>query len=417
MRLLGIAFRNLLRAKRRNALAGGSMALGAAALVLGNGLSDGIAKQLTASLVAVQTGHVQVVVRPDGFERQNSPFDAYGQELIPGGVALAQKIEKNGGSVDRALPFLHGEGTATSGSRSSLAIIVGIDPAREAELKATQAVESGTFLPVGDDSAVYVGSPVARKLRLSVGDSLTLVVQTPQGAVNSLDAVVCGIFRKGAPWFDNTFYISLPAAQSLFDGPGSATNIKVFLKNPSRTRQALPGIAALAGEPSLPKENHLKVESHEEAGRFSFSIIQANESALGVLSVFLFLAAAGGIVNSMLMSVYERTREIGTIRALGMRRTGVVRLFLLEGLALGLVSAVVGVALGGAIVLYYGSRGIPMNMVSLTWMAGGDELFPILRGVNALRSGVAILLLSVTAAVYPAFIASRLEPREALQHV
>ena len=91
--LFGIAFRNLLRAKRRNALSGGTMVLGSAALVLGSGLSDGIARQLTANLVAVQTGHVQVVVRPDDFQPQNSPFDAYGQDHLPHAEELAQRIE------------------------------------------------------------------------------------------------------------------------------------------------------------------------------------------------------------------------------------------------------------------------------------------------------------------------------------
>src|SRR6185295_10496277 len=94
--LFGIALRNLLRAKRRNALSGGTMVLGSAALVLGSGLSDGIARQLTANLVAVQTGHVQVVVRSTDFVPQNSPFDAYGQELIPGAVALAARLESEG---------------------------------------------------------------------------------------------------------------------------------------------------------------------------------------------------------------------------------------------------------------------------------------------------------------------------------
>jgi ABC-type lipoprotein release transport system permease subunit len=100
-----------------------------------------------------------------------------------------------------------------------------------------------------------------------------------------------------------------------------------------------------------------------------------------------------------------------------MRRTSVVRLFVLEGLALGLVSAAVGVALGGAAVLYYGWRGIPMNTITLAWMAGGDQLFPVLYATNALRAGVAITALSTLAAVYPARVASRLEPREALHHV
>ncbi len=87
MKLLGIAFRNLLRARRRNALAGGTMALGTAALILGSGLSDGIARQLTDNLVAVQTGELMVVKREDGFVRQNSPFDAYSKDLIPEGAS------------------------------------------------------------------------------------------------------------------------------------------------------------------------------------------------------------------------------------------------------------------------------------------------------------------------------------------
>jgi putative ABC transport system permease protein len=419
MRFLGLAFRNLLRAKRRNCLAGGTMALGTAALVLGNGLSDGIARQLTASLVALQTGHLQVVVRSPTFERQNSPFDAYGQELIADGVALARRLETEGApwGIVRAVPYLHGRGTASSGSRSSLASIVGIEPEREEELRATQKAEEGGFLPKGDDLAVYVAAPVARKLRVGVGDTLSLVVQTQRGAVNSLDAVVCGIFRKGAPWFDNTFYISLPAAQALFDGPGAATNIKVFLREGGDGRSVRPRIDPIVlDEPETKEGSRVRVETLDEAGRFAFSIIKANESALAVLSTFLFLAAAVGIVNSMLMSVQERTKEIGTIRALGLRRTGVVRLFVLEGLALGIVSAAIGVALGGGIVLYYAARGIPMNTVALAWMAGGDELFPLLRAASALRAVLAISALSTLASVYPASVASRLEPREALQH-
>jgi putative ABC transport system permease protein len=418
MRFLAIAFRNLARAKRRTALAGGTMALGAAALVLGNGLSDGMARQLGQSLVAVQTGHLQVVIRADDFERQNSPFDAYGQDLIPGGEALSRRIETEIPGVSRALPYLHGRGTASAGSRSSLAGIVGVEAEREAELRKTHVAEAGTFLPRGDDLAVYLASAVAHKLKVAPGDAVTLVVETPRGAVNSMDGVVCGVFKKDAPWYDNTFYISLRAAQSLYDGVGEATNVKILLADPSRRGAVRPLVEELLrrqGPP--PAGTHYRVETLEEAGRFSFSIIQANESGLAVLSTFLFLAAAVGIVNAMLMSVNERTREIGTIRALGLRRAGVVRLFVLEGLALGLASAAVGCALGGAIVLYLGRSGIPMNTVSLTWMAGGDELFPLLLPLPTIRTALAISLLSTLAAVYPAFVASRLEPREALQHV
>lgn len=420
--LLAIAFRNLLRARRRNLLSGGTMALGTAALVLGGGLSDGIARQLTRSLVAVQTGHLQVVVRPADFERQNSPFDAYGHALLPGGEALARRIAAEAGDagVRRAVPYLYGRGTAIAGNRSSLASIVGILPAEEPELRDAHPPQAGGFLPADDPLAAYVAAPVARKLRLGVGDSVSFVIQTPQGAVNSVDAVVCGIFRKTAPWYDSTFYVPLATAQTLFDRPGAATNVKMTLADGSSAaaRRARPAVAAIVGAPAgLEADEQARVETFEEAGRFSFSIIQANRAALAVLSGFLFLAAAVGIVNSMLMSVHERTREIGTVRALGMRRAMVVRLFVLEGLALGVVAAAAGIAIGGAIVLYYGARGIPMNTMTLAWMAGSDHLFPVLAPANVARAALAIAGLSTAAAVYPALVASRLEPREALHHI
>jgi putative ABC transport system permease protein len=422
--LLRIAFRNLLRAKRRNALSGGTMVLGSAALVLGSGLSDGIARQLTANLVAVQTGHVQVVVRPADFQPQNSPFDAYGQDHLPKAGELARRIEAEGGAagVVRAVPYLQLRGTAIAGNRSSLASLIGIEAAREPELRAAFAPEAGVFLPEGDALATYIAAPMARKLRLGVGDTVSFVLQTPQGAVNSRDAIVCGVFKKSAPWYDNAFYIPLASMQELVDWPGGATNIKVTLDDGSasaarRARDAVARIVAESGFRPEAKDAQLRVETFQEAGRFSFSIIQANETALLVLSGFLFLAAAVGIVNSMLMSVHERTREIGTLRALGMRRSLVVRLFVLEGLALGLVCAALGVALGGGIVLYYATTGIPMNTITLAWMAGGDVLFPVLRAASVLRAAALIAGLSTLAAVYPAFTASRLEPREAIQHV
>ncbi|HET7294769.1 MAG TPA: FtsX-like permease family protein [Vicinamibacteria bacterium] len=422
--LLPIAFRNLLRAKRRNALSGGTMVLGTAALILGSGLSDGIARQLTASLVAVQTGHLQVVVRPDDWQPQNSPFDAYGQDRLPHGVELARRIEAEGGplGVLRAVPYLHARGTAIAGNRSSLAVIVGIQPEREPELRTALPPEAGRFLPEGDALAVYIAAPMARKLRLGVSDSVSFVLQTPQGAINSLDAIVCGVFAKAAPWYDNTFYVPLEAAQALLDWPGAATNVKVTLRDGSlaaarAASPALESIVARMGSNTAEEGARIRVEPRDRAGRFSYSIIEANQTALAILSGFLFAAAAVGIVNAMLMSVHERTREIGTIRALGLRRAGVVRLFLLEGFALGSVAAGLGILVGGAVVVYLGARGIVMNTITLAWMAGGDRLIPVLEPGSVARAALAIVLLSTLAAVYPARVASRLEPREALQHV
>jgi putative ABC transport system permease protein len=171
------------------------------------------------------------------------------------------------------------------------------------------------------------------------------------------------------------------------------------------------------GSAALEKGARIRVEPRDKAGRFSYSIIEANQTALAILSGFLFAAAAVGIVNAMLMSVHERTREIGTIRALGLRRAGVVQLFLLEGLALGSVAACLGILVGGVLVLYLGAHGIVMDTITLAWMAGGDRLVPVLEPGSVIRAALAIVLLSTLSAVYPARVASRLEPREALHHV
>jgi putative ABC transport system permease protein len=343
---------------------------------------------------------------------------------LPDAAALARRIEEAGraAGVRRAVPYLFVRGSAMAGSRSSVAWIVGIDPAREPELRAAQPPIEGSFLHEGDDTAVYLAEVAARKLRVGVGDSVSFVVQTPQGAVNSLDATVCGVFPKGAPWYDNAFYVSLGAAQSLVDWPGGATNVKVILEEGSeraivRARRVVEAAVAAARPGPLPKSTQASVESYAEAGRFSWAIIQANQSALVMLSAFLYAAAGVGVVNAMLMSVRERTREIGTMRALGMRRSRVVRLFVLEGLALGTVSAAVGAVVGGALVLYLAATGISMKAAALAWMAGGDRLYPALLASSLLRAALSIVLLSTLAAVYPAFSASRLEPREALQHV
>lgn len=415
MRLLGIAFRNLLRARRRNGLAGGTMALGTAALILGSGLSDGIARQLTDNLVAVQTGEIMVVRREEGFVRQNSPFDAYSRERIHNGDAVIRAIEKR--AVDlgvvQVAPYLHARGTAIASNRSTPAVVLGIMPEREPELFRALPPVRGAVLS-GQPEEVYVGEPVAKILRLSVGDSVSLLIQTPEGAMNSLDAVVCGIFRKGAPWYDNTFFVPLSAARKLEDSPEGVTNIKLRL---SGSRGALESARTEIGTLVSGLSRGTSVESAEEAGRFSFSIIQANEASLAILSIFLFAAAAVGIVNAMLMSVHERTREIGTIRAMGMRREGVVRLFLLEGLALGIVAAALGVLAGGVMVLYWAGVGIRMNTVTLVWLAGGDFLYPRLELLSVVRAAFAIIVMSTLAAVYPAYTASRLEPREALHRI
>ena len=153
---------------------------------------------------------------------------------------------------------------------------------------------------------------MARKLRLRSGDGVSFVVQTPEGMLNTIDAVVCGVFRKGAPWHDNAFYVPLASAQALFDWPGDATQrASVLLGEGARRRRAgtRPGRRGRDRAParSAARAGHAASGSRafDQAGRFFFSIIQANQTALVVLSSFLFVGRRRGHRQ---LDAHERAR-------------------------------------------------------------------------------------------------------------
>ena len=137
----------------------------------------------------------------------------------------------------------------------------------------------------------------------------------------------------------------------------------------------------------------------------------------GILHVVLAIIAAAGVLNTALMSVFERTREIGTIRAVGTRRGRVVLLFLLEGLLLGLLGAAGGALVGGASVAWFAHHGIPAFSEAQRYSYGGDYLYTSLHWPDLVAVPGMMIVVSVLAALGPALMAARLRPAEALRHV
>jgi putative ABC transport system permease protein len=137
----------------------------------------------------------------------------------------------------------------------------------------------------------------------------------------------------------------------------------------------------------------------------------------GILHLVLGIIAAFGVLNTALMSVFERTREIGTIRAVGSRRSRVVLLFLLEGLFLGVAGAAGGGLLGAGLVQWFSRHGIPAFSEAQRYSYGGDHLFPTLAWGDLVSVPAMMILVTVLAALGPALMAARMPPADALRHV
>jgi putative ABC transport system permease protein len=154
----------------------------------------------------------------------------------------------------------------------------------------------------------------------------------------------------------------------------------------------------------------------EMGGPFLGGLI-VNRVVGGIMHVVLLIIAAAGVLNTALMSVFERTREIGTMRAVGSRRSRVVALFLLEGLFLGVVGAVGGSLLGAALVRYFSVRGIPAFSEAQRYHYGGDRLYTALDWGDLVSVPALMIAVSVLATLGPALMAARLRPADALRHV
>jgi ABC-type lipoprotein release transport system permease subunit len=147
--------------------------------------------------------------------------------------------------------------------------------------------------------------------------------------------------------------------------------------------------------------------------------IETNDQVMGVFGSIILLIAGVGILNLMLMAVFERTREIGILAAMGLKRGETVVLFLLEGVLIGLLGALVGVLLGGAATMYLGQVGFPWSASEysdLTVMMG-DRIYFRLGVGDLLVRALAVVVIAALASLYPAWQASRREPAEALHYV
>ena len=347
--MIEIALRNVLRQKTRTAVTLAAIVCGVAGLILGGGWVDDIFAQLGEALIHSQSGHLQVYRK--GFYTAGSR--APEKYLIASPDEIKQRIASST-DVENVMARLNFSGLLNNG-RTDLPIVgEGVEPGKEAALGSFVSITKGRKLADRDAFGMEVGQGVAQALKLSPGDRVTLLANALEGALNSLDVEVIGVFQSYSNEYDaRAVRIPLAAAQELL-GTKGANALVVSLKKTADTNRVATDLKAQLGASGL------EVKTWVELNDFYEKTIELYKRQFGVLQLIILVMVLLSVANSVNMSVFERVGEFGTMMSLGNRSNQVFGLILTESVVLGLIGSGLGVALGVVLALAISAVGIPM---------------------------------------------------------
>lgn len=405
---LRLAWRNIWRHRRRTLIVMISIGMTMAMMMWYDGTMSGFEQSIYANAIKVLGGNIQV--HADGYKAkadqtpllalQNDQQIINSAETLPEVVAASRRINTGG--------------MATSREGAFPVSIVGIEPEKELPVSlSAQHVVDGRFLQAGDLDMIFIGKGLADAMDVKVGDRVTMVGRALHEQMRRRTMTVVGIFDVGMKDIEKrTIYVTLAEAQDLYGLTGKSTEVAISLQ-------------ALGQESTVMSAMKPGLSGYEMASwQTNFPELQAAvNSKNGVMDVFnvIILVIVGiGILNLLMMAVYERTREIGLLGALGLRPGQISTLFILEGAMMGLVGVALGVALGLLINAILGQVGMDYsqftNLTSYTALLNG-RIYPSLGLEKIGQRVLTVLIISILAAYSPAREAARREPAEALHFV
>ena len=427
-----IAYRSLVQHGRRTAFLGTAIAAVTALLVLLTGLSTGVQETMIDTATTISTGHINV----GGFFKvtagQAAPVVTDYKKVL----AVAQHAVP-----EMAFAVHRGRGWAKiiSDTSSMQLGVTGIDIKHEPKFASVLRIVSGKLDDLAQPGTILLFDNQADKLGIKIGDALTISAPTTRGTNNTIDVRVVAIAHSlGLLSSWNTF-IPIESLRALYQLNQDSTGvIQIMLARKdvpnipaiaARLRQGLEqaGYRIMTPDPrafwfkfqSVAREDwtgqKLDITSWEDEISFMSWTLQALKGLTGVLITILLLIVIIGIMNTMWIAIRERTREIGTLRAIGMHRREVLWMFLVESLMLGLFATIAGAFAGAAIGAGLNGLGIHVP-ISVQLFLMSDHLHLAIHPTLLVRAIVVITIITGGAALYPSLRAARLQPVVAMQH-
>ena len=404
---LRLAWRNIWRHKRRTVIIVLAMSMSLSLMMFYDGLMNGFTDAIYGNAVKVLGGNIQVHAEGYRAEVGSTPLlpltDAQAvvsaAEADPNVLAATQRINTGGLVTNREGAFA--------------VVITGIEPEKEVQVNLIgQYVTTGRNLVSEDVDNILIGKGLADAMDVTVGDRITMVGRSQNKEMRQRTMTIVGIYDLGMSDIEKqTVYISLTEAQTLYDLT-APTEVAIFLQHLGQEDEVITSLQA-----SLPG---YEIESFQANYPDLANAIDSKGGVMNVFSVIIIAIAGVGILNLLLMAVYERTREIGVLGAMGLKANQIALLFILEGTMIGLVGVAVGIALGLALNGYLMKVG--MDFGSLTQAASymaliKDKVYPTWGVEKLLMRASMVAVISALASVIPAIEAGRREPAEALHFV
>jgi ABC-type lipoprotein release transport system permease subunit len=409
MRLyLRLAWRNIWRHTRRTIIIVVAMGLGLSLMMMYDGLVDGFNQAIYGNAIKVLGGNIQVHAQGYREKADQTPLLPLLDDQAVVSAALANP------QVVAATRRINTGGLASSREGAFAVGIIGIEPEKETDVNlAAQHVIAGRYLTSDDTDSIFIGKGLADSMGVGVGDRITLTGRSTHEQMRKRTVTVIGIYDLDMPDIEKrTVYMSLGEAQSLYDLAGQTTEVAIVLKKIGEE-----GAVIAALKPVLPG---YEIESFETNFPELKQALGTKGGIMSIFSVVILMIAGIGILNLLLMAVYERTREIGLLGALGLRPRQISLLFVLEGTMIGLVGVSAGIVFGLIV------NGIIMRVgIDYSQFSGLTDYMALINGRvysswgvdKLLWRGLTVAIISALAALIPAYEASQNEPAQSLHYV
>ena len=401
--ILKMSLRNLGRNKRRSVLSAFAIAIGTALLLF---MSATIRGEMRGSLdltINLRTGHLQI--HTEDYKDENMSLKRV--DMIEAPLDISRQIEGIE-QVKAASPRLNATGIVAFKNETIGIQIIGIDPQSAANIIYQEGLVEGEYLAADDREGVLIGLPLAESLGMKPGDSIDLIVNTSEGETDEQRFTVRGIYSTDTPGYDKvTIFMPLEKTQTITRTENYASMIYILLHEMDDTAAVKEAIQAPG----------YIVEDWEEMNKLIIIVEQLSNAMMFFFNLMVLGVTSTVIMNTLLMAVYERTREMGILGALGMKAKQVKALFLTEATLLAIGGVLVGLAIGVPLVLYYAQVGFfigDMGISANSSFMFGNAIYPYPTFGDIISVSTAALLITILSGYYPASQAAKLEPVDAL---